>query len=86
MATILITQCVSTISISTFDGMLSFSNRKKLSQKNCKMCNFYRFLRSEVANVLSNRMSCFFLNFFISCDGPGHSIEEVEKRDGSKGS
>ena len=66
VATSFITQYVSVsmISIKTFKGILSFWNRKKLSRKNCKMCHFSRFLRSEVANFLSNRMSCIFSAFF----------------------
>ena len=59
------TMCVSTISINTFDGTLSFSNQKMLSRRNCEMCHFPGFcaLKLQIFFFIKS-YALFFLHFF----------------------
>ena len=58
------TMCVFKISINSFDGMLSFSNRKKLPRKNWKYAVFPGFCAQKLQTFYQIVCLVFFLYFY----------------------
>ena len=75
VATILITQCVSLQYLSTaLTACCLFQTERSYHGKTVKCAIFQVFALGSCKLFIKSYVLCFFLHFFISCDGPRYSV------------